>query len=117
MRLLTGRGVSAASLVVVLTLWAGAGAADLRQSAQVRTTGITVTMQCTSDSISCEAVASGGSGSYTFVWNNASEGYTEGNYSEAAPYCWSGHNKFTVSVTVTDSLNATGTASKYFVCP
>ncbi|HEX6095006.1 MAG TPA: hypothetical protein VF432_01685 [Thermoanaerobaculia bacterium] len=103
---------------MVLTLLPGAGRAETGKTAPaVRTTGITVTMYCTSDSITCEAVATGGSGGYSFAWTNAELGYTEGNYSEAAPQCWSGHNKFTVSVTVTDGLGATGTASKYFVCP
>jgi hypothetical protein len=119
MRLPTWHAVSAAFLVVALTLLPGAGKAEtgLTTPPAVPVTGISVTMYCTQDSITCEAVASGGSGSYDFVWTNANEGYTEGNYSEASPQCWSGHNKFTVSVSVTDGMGGSGGASKYFVCP
>jgi hypothetical protein len=119
MRLPTWHAVSAAFLVVALTLLPGAGSAETRLTTPpaVPVTGISVTMYCDQSSILCQAVASGGSGSYNFVWTNANEGYTEGNSSEASPQCWSGHNKFTVSVSVTDGMGGSGSASKYFVCP
>lgn len=107
----------AASLLLTLTLLPASAAETRPSSTPKPATGITVTMSCTQDSISCEAVASGGSGNYSFVWTNATEGVTDGNYSEAAPHCWSGHTKFTVSVAVTDDASGSGSASKYFVCP
>ncbi len=105
--------------MVALTLLPGTASAETRLTTPpaVPVTGISVTMYCDQDSILCQAVASGGSGSYNFVWTNANEGETEGNTSEAAPHCWSGHDKFTVSVSVTDGMGGSGNASKYFVCP
>jgi hypothetical protein len=113
MRVPKFRAVTSAALAAALTAIPGAGRAETHAAPAA----ISVNLQCTSDSITCEAVAWGGTGAYSFVWTNAEEGYTEGSYSEAAPHCWSGHSKFTVSVTVTDGLGATGTASRYFVCP
>ena len=118
MRLPTPHGVAAVGLAAALMALPGAGRAETRPSAApVPAEAISVSLYCESDAIFCQAIASGGTGPYTFVWTNANEGYTEGSSSEAAPQCWSGHNKFTVSVTVTDGLGATGTASQYFVCP
>jgi hypothetical protein len=122
MRLPTWHAVSSVFVVGALTLLTGAGSAETRLTRlttppAVPVTGISVTMYCEQDSILCQAVASGGGGSYNFVWTNANEGLTEGNSSEAAPQCWSGHNKFTVSVSVTDGLGGSGSASNYFVCP
>lgn len=112
MRIPIFRTVSAVSLAVALSAFSGAGSAEAAPAH-----ALSVSMYCESDAITCDAYASGGTGGYTFSWTNANEGGTSGNQSTAGPHCWSGHTRFTVSVTVTDGLGATATASKYFVCP
>jgi hypothetical protein len=118
MRLPTYRGLSVPSFVVALTAFSGAGTAEARPSAPAaHAQALSVSMNCEADAINCQAIAIGGTGGYAFTWTNANHGSTEGNSSEASPHCWSGHTKFTVSVTVTDGTAATATASRYFVCP
>lgn len=118
MRLPTFRELSAALLAMALTAFSGAGRAEARTSEPAAPPlALSVSLYCSSSAINCQAIASGGTGGYSFTWTNANEGLTDGSSSEAAPQCWSGHTRFTVSVTVTDGTAATATASKYFVCP
>jgi hypothetical protein len=63
----------------------------------------------------CEATASGGSGNYTWTWDNANPNNTEGTISSATP-CWAYNGQtVTVKATVNDG-NATASASRRYTC-
>lgn len=76
---------------------------------------LSVTLNC--DPMICEAWADGGTGVYSFSWENASEQGEHGAFSSADPYCLPGSGPgawYTyVRVTVTDSSGATATTFPY----
>jgi hypothetical protein len=63
----------------------------------------------------CEAVASGGSGVYSFSWTNAWEISEDMFLSSAEPACYTS-GTITVSVRVTDSNGARATVSRPYSC-
>jgi subtilisin family serine protease len=77
---------------------------------------LAVSLTCPQGWNSCEATASGGTGTgYSFTWTNAFEQYDSGGYSFASVQC--GYDLETnVYVTVTDSSGATYTESAYYLC-
>ncbi len=99
-------------LCVAGVLAAGSGVAPAAAS-----NPLDVTLSCLPDALLCEAYASGGSGSYTFTWTNASEYYTEPGYSEAYPHCFDYVSGLLIKVKVTDSTGATDTAQRSMACP
>jgi hypothetical protein len=63
----------------------------------------------------CEAHASGGSGNYTWSWDNANPHNTTGSISTATP-CWS-YSGQTVKITATASDGVTSkSASRWYTC-
>jgi hypothetical protein len=75
---------------------------------------LTVSLICESF---CEAFASGGSGSDTFTWTHATEGFHDDSYSSATVQCPGNTHRVVVGVTVTDASAATATASEiYYGC-
>ncbi|HEY7770103.1 hypothetical protein [Longimicrobium sp.] len=63
----------------------------------------------------CEATASGGSGNYTWAWENANPDNTTGTISSATP-CWTYNGQtVTVKATANDGYS-TASASRRYVC-
>lgn len=111
--------ILAAGLVLAL-----AASADARPPAaappspRAASSTLTVTMSCHIDGQTCEAVASGGSGEYSFEWSwpfveqYDADGVSGGDITCIPYWGWR-----TISVTVTDSWNGTASDSVYFFCP
>jgi hypothetical protein len=77
---------------------------------------LSVTMSCQSDASLCEAIASGGTGGYTWTWYGADETGGEEDSSVAVPHCW-GNSEIRVRVQVTDGNAAFATTSRLVSCP
>lgn len=79
----------------------------------------TVSLSCHIDGQTCEAVASGGSGSgYSFEWSwPFDEQYDADGVSGGDIVCYPDWGWRTISVTVTDDLGRMGYASTSFFCP
>jgi hypothetical protein len=95
---------------------AGAMAAGFGVAPAAASDPLNVTLSCQPDANMCQAYASGGSGSYTFTWTNASEYYSEPGYSEAYPHCFDYVSGLLVRVKVTDGTGATDTAQWPMAC-
>jgi subtilisin family serine protease len=76
-----------------------------------------VVVYCDETMGTCDATASGGSGTgYGFTWTNVAEQYDAGGYSWGYVVCGNAYQR-SISVTVTDSNGATATASTiYYGC-
>jgi hypothetical protein len=82
-------------------------------------TSLYVNMYCQSEFGSCEAYASGGSGSgYRFTWVNVYESFDANGQSGAYFNCASGYGPYSFDVwaTVTDSNGAKATGHDVFYC-
>jgi hypothetical protein len=112
-------------LLVVLAIFALAGFAPARQAESSLAVGVSCS-NTGSQGFACYATASGGSGVYTsYQWSwyqkNLSNNHVIGGYSvtwsdpEFSETCKLGYTVF-VTVTVTDSQGATGTASTQKGC-
>ena len=82
-------------------------------------TPLSVTLSCYSDTATCHAYASGGSGEgYSFEWEMVSEQYDMDGYSWGDMQCYGYIGWRTVYVTVSDSNNAyTGDAVNAYCQP
>jgi subtilisin family serine protease len=78
---------------------------------------LSVSLGCDETAGTCDATASGGSGTgYSFTWTNVSEQHDANGYSWGYVLCGLA-NQRTISVTVTDSNGATATGSTiYYAC-
>lgn len=106
MRAVPARPLAALAMVAAL-------AAFVKQPVSPPASVLSVSMYC--EFGYCEATASGGSGNYTWSWNNANPSNTTGTISSATP-CWS-YNGQTVAVTATvNDGNGTASASRRYTC-
>ena len=109
MRAVPARSLAALVVVVALAAFANPPASTSPGASSV----LSVSMYC--EFGYCEATASGGTGSYTWGWENANPDNTTGTISTATP-CWS-YNGQTVTVKATASSGgATASASRRYTC-
>ena len=112
MRAVPARSLAALALTVALAAFATPPASPPAE-ASPSSTLLSVSMYC--EFGYCEATASGGSGNYTWTWQNANPDNTEGTISTATP-CWS-YNGQTVTVTATvNDGSSTKSASRRYTC-
>ena len=111
-------GTVAGLLAALAATASSAPAAPEMARASQFVTPLSVSMSCHIDGQTCEAMASGGSGEYSFEWSwPFVEQYDADGVSGGDVGCYPYWGWRTVSVTVTDSWNATSSASQYFYCP
>jgi hypothetical protein len=114
MRAVPARSLAALVLSVALAAYANppkspAATAGPRAASSV----LSVSMYC--EFGYCEATASGGSGNYTWTWQNANPDNTTGTISTATP-CWTYNGQIvTVKATVSDG-STTASASRRYTC-
>ncbi|HST62009.1 MAG TPA: hypothetical protein VLK84_25130 [Longimicrobium sp.] len=114
------RAVSVRSLAVLATTLGlaafvnpPASSSVAEASARLSSSTLSVGMYC--EYGHCEATASGGSGNYTWSWNNAVPNNTTGSISTATP-CYVYNNQYvTVTATVSDG-SSTASASRRYRC-
>lgn len=80
-----------------------------------QTSTLSVSMSCQAGQDVCEAVATGGTGGYTWDWKSVAASVDNGDSSIAYLDC-AFNDYIKVIVTVTDGSNATASASRIYTC-
>jgi hypothetical protein len=111
MKALPARSLAAVAMAAGLAAFVNLPSAEAGPRAPASTH--TVSMYC--EYGYCEATASGGSGNYTWTWENANPDNTTGTISSATP-CWTYNGQtVTVKATANDGYG-TASASRRYVC-